>query len=267
MISNSDNVTVYVSETSNVSASLYDIIIPPYGTRVYAKPVPMESIFFFAGATARLFISMATADFDFSMIAQTQEIAGNPAAGIMGIVDIRSIINPLPAGTNLLGFVAISSLPSLPAGVAGIGSVIVTALPSLPAGTNNIGDMDVLTLPALNTEGTALASAARTATIQSADLPNNFKNGLILVIDVTAIGTAPSITVAIEGKDLLSGKYYQIIISVAITAVGTTILKVFPAATAAANLVANDIIPKTWRVNVIHANADSITYSIGHILV
>ena len=32
-------------------------------------------------------------------------------------------------------------------------------------------------------------------------------------------------------------------------------------ATNASNLVANDVLPSTWRVNLVHADTDSITYS------
>lgn len=114
-----------------------------------------------------------------------------------------------------------------------------------------------------NVNGTALASAARTASVNSADLINHNGRGLHLVIDVTAITGAPSITVTIQGKDALSGKYYTILAGAAITAVGTTILRVYPGLLAAANLVANDVLPRSFRVSVVNANADSITYSVG----
>ncbi|RJQ25520.1 MAG: hypothetical protein C4589_10990 [Peptococcaceae bacterium] len=138
---------------------------------------------------------------------------------------------------------------------------------ALPAGTNNIGDVDVLTLPATSQEGTALASAARTATMSSPDLSNNHKNGVHVILDVTAITDTPSITLKIEGKDPASGNYYTILEGAAVATVNTNIYKVFPAATAAANAVANDIIPRTWRVTVTHADADSITYSVGYSLI
>jgi len=137
---------------------------------------------------------------------------------------------------------------------------------ALPAGTNNIGDIDVLTLPATNQEGTALASAARAATTSSDDISNNHKNGVHVVLDVTAITDTPSVTLKIEGQDPASGKYYTVLEGAAVTTISTNIYKVFPAATAATNSVANDIIPKTWRVTVTHADADSITYSVGYSL-
>lgn len=118
-----------------------------------------------------------------------------------------------------------------------------------------------------NIDGTALASAARTASVDSADLTNYNAKGLHLVIDVTAITATPGITVTVQGKDALSGKYYTILASASITTVSTTVLKVHPGLTAAANAAANDILPRTWRVSVVNADADSITYSIGYSLV
>lgn len=113
-----------------------------------------------------------------------------------------------------------------------------------------------------NVDATLLASAARTAATQSADQTNYNGRGLHVVIDVTA-WTAGSITVTIQGKDSVSGKYYTILASAALAAVGTTILRVYPGLTASANAAANDILPRTWRVSVAVGTADSITYSIG----
>lgn len=59
------------------------------------------------------------------------------------------------------------------------------------------------------------------------------------------------------------GQYYTILASAAITGTGTTVLRVYPGLTAASNLVANDILPSTWRVNLVHADSDSITYSVA----
>ena len=114
-----------------------------------------------------------------------------------------------------------------------------------------------------NTDLTILSSAARTATNQSADFTNYNGRGLHLVIDATAIAATPSVVFTIQGKDAISGKYYTILTSAAVTAVSTTILRVFPGATAAANTVANDILPRVWRIDATHGDADSITYSVG----
>lgn len=114
-----------------------------------------------------------------------------------------------------------------------------------------------------NEEIVVFASAARTASTNSADFENMNGRGLKLVIDVTAVGAAPSVVFTIQGKDPASGKYYDLLASAAITATGTTVLTIFPDATVTANVSANDVLPRYWRVTAAHANADSITYSVG----
>ena len=115
-----------------------------------------------------------------------------------------------------------------------------------------------------NYEETVLASAARTASVDSADLTNyNSLHGIVVTIDVTAASATPSLVFTIQGKSSLGSDYYTILASAAITGTGTTVLRVFPGATAAANLVANDVVPRVWRVSVAAGDADSITYSVS----
>lgn len=110
---------------------------------------------------------------------------------------------------------------------------------------------------------TVFASAARTATTNGSDTVNYNGSFLHVVIDVTAAADTPSVVFTIQGKDVVSGKYYTLLASAAITGTGTTVLRVGPGLTAAANLVASDILPRTWRVIATHADSDSITYSVG----
>lgn len=113
---------------------------------------------------------------------------------------------------------------------------------------------------------THLASAARTATPGAGAVIRHFAaKGITVFLNVTAIGAAPSITVSIEAIDpinLTTG--VALLTSAAITGVGLTRLVVYPGLLAAANLRANDVLPKTFRFNFTHANADSITYSVSY---
>lgn len=108
-----------------------------------------------------------------------------------------------------------------------------------------------------------LASAARTAAVNTADQANMGNRGVRIVIDVTVDPAAAAVTYTIEGKDPISGKYYTILASAALAAVATTTLTVFPGATAAANTVANNYLPAVWRVAVTVADTDSFTYSVN----
>lgn len=118
-----------------------------------------------------------------------------------------------------------------------------------------------------NTNVTLLASAARTATPTKVDQTNYNARGIHVVIDVTADPSTAIITPTIQGLDAVSGRYYTLLAGSAISAVGTTVLRVFPGATAAANTVANDIMPRTFAVDVVHTAAESMTYSVGYSLI
>lgn len=108
-------------------------------------------------------------------------------------------------------------------------------------------------------------SAQRTV---SSDIPleNPECAGMNLIIDCTA-QAGGSITVSVQGVDVASGKKYPILVSAAIAAVGTTVLRIGRNLAAVANLVANDQLPKRLNVNVTHNNANPITYSIGGALI
>lgn len=112
---------------------------------------------------------------------------------------------------------------------------------------------------------TLLASAARTATLATADQANFSRQGLHLVVDVTVIPSG-SVTPAIQGRDPVSGKYYTLLTGAAIATVSTAVLKVYPGITPATNVAVSDVLPRTWRVNLTHADATSLTYSVAAVL-
>ncbi len=81
------------------------------------------------------------------------------------------------------------------------------------------------------------------------DVDCSTAKGAIVVVDITAI-TAGNIVVTVQGKDEVSGKYYTILTSAALAAAATTVLRIYPGLTAAANTVANDVLPTKFRVSV-----------------
>lgn len=96
---------------------------------------------------------------------------------------------------------------------------------------------------------TALFLLNATTSANGPDLDNMSGNSAHVVIDITSItGTTPTATFTVQGKDPTSGKYYTILASTALNAVATTVLRIGPSLTAAANLVANDIMPRCFRV-------------------
>lgn len=115
----------------------------------------------------------------------------------------------------------------------------------------------------VNREITVFSSAARTASENSADLSNPYARGAVIVIDVTAVTATPSVVFTVKGKSALGSDYYTILASAAITATGQTVLRIYPGLTAAANVTASDVLPATWRVEAVHGDTDSITYSVS----
>lgn len=117
-----------------------------------------------------------------------------------------------------------------------------------------------------NVDGISLlALTAANANVSGADQSNHFNSGIVVVVDITAIsGAGASLVITIEGKDPVSGKYYTILASAALTATGTTVLRVYPTLTAAANLTINSILPKTYRVRAtIAGTTPAVTATVG----
>lgn len=139
-IVNNGAAQVYVSATAGISQSVFDLIIPPFGTRIFAKALPVEELWLLATQNTQLYIACLQTEFTPAMIAQTQEISANSATGLLGVLDVRNVINPLPAGANVIGGVFVSALPALPAGGNHVGSVTVDQI--MP-GTNKVGIVEV----------------------------------------------------------------------------------------------------------------------------
>lgn len=121
--------------------------------------------------------------------------------------------------------------------------------------------------PRNNTEATVFASAARATATNSSDLVNFNGRGVQVVINITAVAGSPSLTFTIKGKDSISGNYYTLLASAALTTTGTTVLTVYPGVTAAANAAASMVLPRTWRVEVAVGSADSVTYSVSAVTI
>jgi hypothetical protein len=114
------------------------------------------------------------------------------------------------------------------------------------------------------TSATFLASAAFTTTQTQADQTNypGYK-GIRVVVDTTTFGTG-SVTVKIEAKDALSGKYHTLLTGAAIVSVVTNVYTVYPGVTVAANVSASTVLSPVWRIVATANNANSQTYSIGY---
>lgn len=110
---------------------------------------------------------------------------------------------------------------------------------------------------------TFYGSVARIATPTAVQVDDDKVQGVQVVIDVTAVAATPSVVPTIDGFDPLSETWYNLLTGAAITATGTTVLRIHPELTAAANLTAQDFLPERYRIVMTHGDADSITYSVN----
>ena len=108
-----------------------------------------------------------------------------------------------------------------------------------------------------------IESAARTAT-HSVTMSTECLGG-VFIINVTSVTATPSVVFTIAGLCPSSSVAYTILESAAITTTGTTVLRIHPSLTAAANTIAKDVLPQAIKITATHADADSITYSVGFV--
>ena len=169
-----------------------------------------------------------------------------------------SVINP---ATNAV--VATITVGATPYGIGYAATQNLIYVANSGAGTVSV--INPATNAVVNRDFTLIASAAHTASVTTADQANHTWRGVNLIIDVTGVsGTAPTLVVALRGKDPTSNKYYTILASATISTVSTTVLSVYPGLTAAANSVANAVLPRTWDVvATIGGTTPSFTMSIG----
>jgi hypothetical protein len=117
------------------------------------------------------------------------------------------------------------------------------------------GNVDTAALQTLT-----LAAAGTTT---SADQINYSGRGVKCTIDITAT-TAQTLTVSLQGKDPVSGKYVTYASSAALAAVATTSLTMYPGITTTANVAISDVLPRTWRTQaVVAAAGNTLTATVA----
>lgn len=115
---------------------------------------------------------------------------------------------------------------------------------------------------------TVYPSMPRTVSPNTMEYQNLMQaTGVAVVVNVTATAATPSITAKILGVDTLADVTWEILSSAAIVGTGTTVLRVRPGITPATNAAVADVLPPSMRIEVDHADTDSITYSVtAHLL-
>lgn len=123
-----------------------------------------------------------------------------------------------------------------------------------------------------NVDGTALASAARTAYVISADIINYNGRGILIFLNVTAASGTGGLQVRLMAKDPVSGTYFAMAATpTAVTATGKNAYVFYPGSSAgAAGNVAQNVsivMPRTIAIEVIHGDGTSYTYSVGYSII
>lgn len=109
-----------------------------------------------------------------------------------------------------------------------------------------------------------LPLAARTATPATFQLEGTGRStALVVVLGVTAVVAGASVTVSAAGYDPSSQTTWALVTSAAVTATGTTVLKISPGITTVANVAVADILPPIVNVTVTHSTVNSITYALS----
>lgn len=110
-----------------------------------------------------------------------------------------------------------------------------------------------------NVTGAVIAAGA-TASNAGVNVTTYNASKLVIVVNISAF-TSGSLTVTINGTS--SSSYtYPLLTSAALAAVAVTPLRIFPGATASANAVANDMVPRT--VQVVTTVSGTLTYGIDY---
>lgn len=126
-----------------------------------------------------------------------------------------------------------------------------------------------------NVGATLLSSAARSATTNSADQVNYNGRGVVIILDITATpNNAETLTLAVQIKDPISGKYVTVtaftpLVASALGAAPTAetyIYTLYPGALETAAVAKHEVqglaLSREWRVVATHSAGGSWSYSI-----
>jgi hypothetical protein len=103
-----------------------------------------------------------------------------------------------------------------------------------------------------NTDTGTLLTVAASGTTNSADFTNSNAKGVQLFVNLTTLtGTVPTLTINLQFKDIVSGQYITILSTTALAATGFSRLGLYPGLASLANVLASDVLPRTWRVQAV----------------
>lgn len=106
---------------------------------------------------------------------------------------------------------------------------------------------------------------AATANTNSDTMVNGFFRGVTVFVNLTALtGTSPTVTVALEAYDKVSGNFVTLLESAALAATGMSMLQLYPGVAVTANESASAVLPNQWRIAVtLGGTTPAVTGSIS----
>lgn len=116
--------------------------------------------------------------------------------------------------------------------------------------------------PLIYNDIVAINAVAATADQSSGDLVNMTGKGVRVTLTTTVIGTA-SLTLHIQAKDVATGNYADLLVGTAVITNTSKVYVVYPTLTGSANAIAQDVVPHTFLVKVVHGNGNSCSYTVG----
>ncbi len=105
-----------------------------------------------------------------------------------------------------------------------------------------------------------------TATQNSVDIPNSGWKGVLLVFDITEFPAAGNLTLKVQMKDTVSGKYIDFANDAARSSNATFVMVVDPnepAASDGINTVKPRLLPPLFRIQVAHSNGANADYTVS----
>ncbi|HFK1501210.1 TPA: hypothetical protein ACGXMW_005657 [Bacillus paranthracis] len=153
-INNLSVATLYAGVRVLPSPSEYELFVPSNGRNILARKEGSSQIEIYndSAVPARIILTSFDEPFNPAVLANSGSVApiSNGGGGVSDTVTVKGFTSALPAGSNNIGKVVVTEMPTipiefktLPSGTNMIGNVGVTKLPPLAEGTSHIGSVNV----------------------------------------------------------------------------------------------------------------------------
>ena len=134
LVSNPSSYQLYIGLSGAVNPQFYDVVVPPYATKLHARAMGTNRLYVYSESVEEIQIQVTSweGEFNPASISQSMEMVGTGSDGLLGIVEINNIMNPLPSGENIIGGIVVSRFDeSLPSGNNLLGRIQIDEVPPM----------------------------------------------------------------------------------------------------------------------------------------